>query len=345
MKYKLYTTSQKAWDGMLEAIRSAKSKIYMEMYIFVDDTGATYNFLDLLKEKAQAGLDVIVVADSFGSAKLSAGAIKGLKEAGVEFRRFSHWLRHTHRKILIIDNRLAFIGGVNIREDIRHWQDLQIRLSGRIVKPILKSFAYSYKLAGGKREEILAYSRKKLSQKLKAWVTDNFSSTTKQYYLNSYYRQKLAEASHLVQIVTPYLLPPRWLLAALDQACQRGVKVEIIIPGDTDIKSLNKINYLNACRLSAIGVDFYILPKMNHAKLMLIDGQEGVIGSQNMDLLSFNLNIEAGVFFRQKDLISDLSNIIERWKRSAAPSSFRQKKVRWHNRVLILFFKLFYPIF
>lgn len=345
MKYRLYTTSQKAWDGMFKAMALAKKSIYLEMYIFLDDTQATHNFLGLLKEKALAGLEVVIIADAHGSSSLRAGAADELRAAGVEFIYFSHWLKRTHRKILIIDNQVAFIGGVNIKENIRHWHDLQIKIEGKIVSPLLQSFAYSYKLVGGKKESILKYSRLPLVKKIKSWITDNFVGGINLYNLNYYYQDKIKNAKTSIKIVTPYLLPPRWLLAILDDACRRGVNVEIIIPNDTDVKPLNKINYLNACRMSALGVKFYLMPMMNHAKIMLIDDFEGVIGSQNMDVLSFNLNMEAGVFFQQKDLVNDLKNIIEHWRRESIYLEAPGKKLKFSDRILIAVFKIFYPIF
>ncbi|MFA5754140.1 MAG: phosphatidylserine/phosphatidylglycerophosphate/cardiolipin synthase family protein [Patescibacteria group bacterium] len=345
MKYKLYTTSQKAWDGMLKAIRLAKHSIYLEMYIFLDDIRETHDFLGLLKAKARAGIEVVIIADAFGSASLKGLAVKELKSAGIEFIYFSHWFRRLHRKILIIDNRIAFLGGVNIEEKIRHWRDLQIGVSGRIVKPLLKSFALIYKKVGGRKENILKYSRLPLVQKLKSWITDNFSAASKLYYLNEYYRTRIAAAKKSIKIVTPYLLPPRWLLARLDEACRRNVQVDIIIPEDTDVKPLNKINYLNACRMSAFGINFFRLPFMNHAKLMLIDDEEGVIGSQNMDILSFNLNMEAGVFFRQKGLVDDLRRIVEHWKNEAVFFKVPFRSIKLSDRIFIGIFKIFYPIF
>ncbi len=345
MKYQLYTTSQKAWDGMFKAMATAQKSIYLEMYIFLDDTQITHNFLQLLKDKAAAGLEVVVIVDSYGSSSLRPGAIEELRAAGGEFIYFSHWLHRTHRKILIIDNKIAFIGGVNIYEAIRGWNDMQIRMEGKIVGPLLKSFAYNYEIVGGKKESILKYSRMPLVQKIKSWVTDNLAVTTKRYSLNEYYKKRIIEAKSSIVIVTPYLLPPRWLIAILDDACRRGVKVEIIIPNDTDVKPINKVNYLNSCRLAALGIKFYLLPVMNHAKVMLIDGEEGVIGSQNMDVLSFNFNIELGVFFRQKGLVNQLSKIVDQWKNTAIIFEASGRKIKFIDKVLIIILRLFYPLF
>ncbi len=345
MKYRLYTTSQKAWDGMFKAMVQAKKTIYMEMYIFLDDTQATHNFLGLLKDKARAGLEVVIIADSYGSASLKGPAAEDLKAAGVELIFFSHWLRRTHRKMLIIDNKIAFIGGVNIKEKIRHWHDLQIRVDGKIIMPMLKSLAYAYQIMGGKKESILKYSRLPLVKKIKSWIIDTIVGTSTLYNLSNYYKERIGAAKKSIKIVTPYLLPPRWLLAILDDACHRGVDVEIIIPNDTDVKPLNKINYLNACRMSVYGVKFYLMPSMNHAKMMIIDDEEGLIGSQNMDILSFNLNMEAGVFFRQKRLVSDLVSIFTHWRNESIFFTATGRKLKLLDRVLIAIFKLFYPIF
>lgn len=345
MKYRFYTTSTKAWDGMFKAISEATKSIYLEMYIFLDDTKITHDFLGLLKDKARQGLEVIIIADAFGSHELSTNSINELKEAGVEFIFFSHWLSRTHRKILILDNKVAFLGGVNIEEKTRYWRDLQIKLSGKIIMPIIKSFAYAYKMAGGKRVSVLQYNDLSFPKRIQSWLVDTWSNTQHSFFLSNYYRNKIIEAQKSIRIVTPYLIPPRWLLALLDNAVRRGVEVEIIMPQDTDYKMLNKINYIHTCRLSSLGVKCYFLPVMNHAKLMLVDDEEGVIGSQNLDFLSFGLNMEVGIFFRQKDIINSLTHLLNKWKKESTLFISGAAKISLKDHLLIFFFKFFYPIF
>ncbi len=330
---------------MFKAMAAASKSIYIEMYIFLNDTRETHDFLKLIKEKARAGIEVVIIADSYGSNSLKAETITELRQAGAEFIFFSHWFRHTHRKIIIIDNKTALIGGVNIEEKTRNWRDMQVKLQGYIVKPLLKSFAYGYEMAGGKKESVLKYSRLPLVKKIKSWIVDNLSVTRGGYHLSEYYKKKIIGAKESIRMATPYLLPPRWMLALLDDACRRGVTVEIIIPDDTDVKPLNKVNYLNSCRMSAMGVKFYLMPTMNHAKIMLIDDNEGVIGSQNMDILSFRWNIEAGMFFQQKQLVSDLKKIIESWKKEAIPFEAAGRNIKFSDKILIAILKIFYPIF
>lgn len=345
MKYKLYTTSQQAWEGMFRAMSLAQRSIYIEMYTFVSDTAATHDFFGLIKDKARAGVEVVIIADVYGSFSLSGATVDELRAWGVQFFYFSRWFRRTHRKILIIDEKIAFLGGVNIIEETRHWWDLQIKLEGPVIKPLLKSFAFAYEMAGGKKEHILRYRRLALVKKIKSWITDNLPNTAKNYHLNEYYQQKIIKAQRSIVIVTPYLIPPRRLIALLDGACRRGVRVEMIIPNDTDIKILNKINFLNACRLSELGVRFYLTPHMNHAKIMLIDDEEGVIGSQNMDILSFKWNIEVGVFFQQKKLVRDLGRIIASWRLSAVDFSAAMRRMNFGDKVLAFVLKIFYKIF
>ncbi len=344
MKYRLYTTSHTAWDGMFKAMVRAKTFIYLEMYILASDTERTHDFFKLLKDKVENGVEVVVIADAYGSSALKSEIIRELRLAGAEFIFFSHWLNRTHRKLLIIDNKIAFLGGVNIQEKIREWVDLQIRIEGGAVKLALKSFANSYRRCGGQRDSVLKFSRAPLSKRIKYWIVDNWPGTNKPYYLNSYYRQRIAEAKSLIQMVTPYFVPPRWMLVALDDACRRGVRVEIIIPKDTDVKALNKVNFLNARRLHDVGVNFYLTEMMNHAKVMILDGEEVMVGSQNIDVLSFNFNFEVGIFSRQEKLVADLKKIVESWKTEASPFAGGPVKMIFIDRFLMFFLRLFYPM-
>ncbi len=345
MKYRLYTTSQKAWDGMIKAIEKAKHSIYIEMFIFLDDTKNTHDFIGALKKKALNGLEVVIIVDAYGSFNLKKSVVRDLRESKVEFLYFSHWLRRNHRKIVVIDNEIAFLGGVNIENKIRAWHDLQVKVSGTAVKPILKSFARAYYRCGGKKPSILKYNKKGIPKKIKSWVIDNWKQTTGAFQLNNYYKEKIGSAKHSIKLLTPYFLPPRWLIIILIAAVNRGVNVEIIIPKDTDVKSLNKINYLNACRLSAAGVKIYFAKTMNHAKIMLIDEKEGLIGSQNLDIFSFNTNVEAGIFFQHKNLIKDLSEIIKKWKNQAQVLDLKKRIPSFLDKISIFFLRIFYPVF
>ncbi len=346
MKYRFYNTSYKAWDAMMAELFLAKKSIYIEMYIFSDDTKKTHDFVGVLERKAKQGLQVIVIVDFYGSRLLSSTTTSRLKTAGVEFFFYNYWPRSNHRKVLIIDEETAFLGGVNIKDNIRNWHDLQIKLKGKIVKPIIKSFARAYFKSGGKDKRIIDYHKRKFSYKLKSNIIDNWSQTFQKNQINFYYKKKINEAKNLIQIVTPYFLPPRWLINRFIKAINRGVRIEIIIPKKTDVALLNKINFLNACRLSALGLHIFFTKQMNHAKIMLIDNQEGVVGSQNLDILSlYNFNAEIGVFFTQKEAVKSLQKVITDWKQEVDYLDIKKIKLSFKNKLLNFIFRLFYPIF
>src|SRR3990167_6414516 len=174
MNYKFFTNSEKAWEAMFEAISNAKKSIYLEMYIFQNDIG-DFDFFHLFKEKAKLGLRVKLIIDSLGSADLSYDSISELKEAGVEILSLSYLLHRMHRKVLVVDENIAFIGGVNIHQNSRFWNDLMVRIKGNLVKKVVISFAKSYRNAGGKD---LALIRKKskvanVKVKINTWIVEH----------------------------------------------------------------------------------------------------------------------------------------------------------------------------
>ncbi|HEX8974411.1 MAG TPA: phosphatidylserine/phosphatidylglycerophosphate/cardiolipin synthase family protein [Patescibacteria group bacterium] len=343
MNYRLYTTSVRAWDAMLEAIENAKKSIYLEMYIFLDDTAQSHDFIGKLAEKARSGVRVIVVADAFGSKPLKKETFQTLRSSGAEFIIFSHWLRHIHRKVLIVDESVAFLGGVNIGQRFATWNDLQLELTGRITKSLLKSFAYTYAMAGGKDSKILKYREKKFGYKLRFWIVEHWPIRSI-YALKNHYVDKITHAQKSITIVTPYFTPPRWLVSLLDDAVRRGIDVEILIPEQVDWKIMNALNYRYMHDLHHLGVKFFLVENMNHSKLLLIDGQEGLVGSQNIDLLSFQLNTEIGLFFTDKKLIHELVGVISEWKKHAQRFTPKKYKMHFFDYVIFTLVKILRPI-
>ncbi len=344
MKYKLYANSKKAWRAMIKEISRAHSFIYIEMYIFMDDTSDEYDFIGILKEKVREGLEVVMVVDSLGSSGLKKEAIKDLRDSGVELLFFSDWLRRTHRKILIIDGKVAFLGGVNIKKNSIDWLDLQIRItSPRLIKNISRSFAYTYEMSGGKNQRILKQRKRSVLKTIKAQFLEHWPNHSI-YALEAYYQKKIISAEKKIVIVTPYLTPPRWLMALLDGAIKRGVKVEIFIPKNTDIKTLNRVNDLYVSKLSEMGAEVYAQNKMNHAKVLIIDDEETLIGSQNLDVFSFRLSIESGIFIKDKALISDLNKIIDNWRKDSEKIFGGKKRFFLIDRFLLGLVRFFYSI-
>lgn len=316
MRYKIYTKTEKVWDAMLYAISHAKSSILFEMYIFVDDTSDSHDFIEILSQKALSGVKVKVIFDAFGS-EMTDSSVKKLKDAGVELFFFKTLFRVTHRKILIIDEQTAFIGGINIKKFFKKWDDLAIRIEGKIVKHILRSFAHIYKNCGGKDQFVLKYDKVLRIQKGKIWFFEHYPPKNS-FRLNKYYRDKIELAKEKILISTPYFMPNHWLIKALKKASKKGVRVEIIMPRfATNPKITNIPNYFYMHKLHKHGIKFFLTEEMLHSKMMLVDGKEGILGSQNIDIISFDFNMESGVFFTEPSLISELNQIAEDWKKNS----------------------------
>lgn len=343
MRYRLYTVSWKAWNAMLADIRRARKSVFLEMYIFLDDTRESHDFIGALARKAAKGVRVVVVADAYGSKPLRKETIEELRSAGIEIRFFSHWLRHIHRKILVVDGKVAFIGGVNIGRRFAQWNDLEVRIEGKMVGRILQSFAYTYEMAGGQDPAILAYRDRKFPSRVRDWFIEHWPLRNV-YTLKDHYIGNISRSTESIRIVTPYLIPPRWLISLLDNATDRGVRVEVIIPQRSDWAIMNRLNGYYADRLSRLGVAVYLSRNMNHAKLLLIDGTAGLVGSQNIDLLSFRLNAEAGIFFRDRQVVRDLSAIADRWKDQALTFSPENRRMSPVDYIVLALMKLLRPI-
>jgi len=267
---------------MFEAIENAKESVYLEMYIFTEDM-LQYDFFKLLKEKARRGISVKVILDSFGSMSFSGKAVAGFKEVGVEMLFFNHLFHGTHRKILVVDEERAFIGGVNFSQKFLSWDDLMVEMRGTLVKYIVRSFAKVYVECGGKDPKIVAKNRTTILDETRTWLVENFPSR-KKFILKKLYKEHLSKAEKSIILSTPYFVPNFWLIGVLHQAVLRGVKVEILIPKTTDRYI---INHFFMFKLAKLGVLFYLGPKMNHSKIMIIDDKEGMVGSQNLDFYLF----------------------------------------------------------
>jgi len=336
MKYRLYGTSESAWKGMIEAISNAKTSIYFEMYIF-DNDSAGQDFIKALQKKAEEKVKVVLILDIVGSFNLKTDWVTNLKNAGGEVIFFSHFFQRAHRKILIIDEMVAFVGGVNVGNRFANWNDLVIRFEGASVNFVTHSFAKMYKKSGGINEEILSKSKPRLFGRTKLWFIDHgFSS--KRRALRDLYSKHISEAKSKIIFVTPYLVPPRWLIAHIHLAILRGVEVEFLVPKKTDVYIANRVNYYYLNIFYNLGARILIQNSMNHSKAMLIDKNVGIIGSQNLDKLSFDWNMEGGVFFSEPEIINDLEKLIESWKDNSSPFDREYYHSNWFDKFLSITF-------
>ncbi len=346
MKYKFFTNSEKAWRVMFESMSNAKQSIYLEMYIFENDM-VEFNFFNLLKEKAGQGLQVKLILDSFGSAGLKDSSVAELKSSGVEILSLSYLLHRMHRKVLVVDKRIAFIGGVNLHQRSRLWNDLMVKITGHLVERVVMSFTKSYINAGGMDPILLSINKKNKEGKPDTWIIEH-SPVKAKFHFKKIYKKYLNKSTSSLTFITPYFIPKRWMSAALHQAVLRGVDVEVLVPKTTDNFIVDRVNYFYIYKISKLGVKFYLEEKMNHAKVIIIDQKEAMVGSQNLDFLSFDFNSEVGIFFKEQKVVSELVEISTEWKKSATLFDYKSYKPKWFDYILspiINLFNLFLRIF
>lgn len=341
MAFKLYTNSHSTWTAMLDAVRTAKQSIYLEMYIFSDDTKETHDFVETLCAKSREGVRIVMILDAIGSMKLERSVIEKMEKTGIEIIFFRHWLHRTHRKLLIIDSARAFVGGVNIDRSSYLWNDLQLEIRGRSVEHLVAVFARTYALAGGAGS--IPTKHKKKKQRIRSWILEHTPASRKSV-LRKYYEYKILHAQKEVVCITPYFVPHIWFVRAVEKVIKNNVDVKIIIPEVSNHWFMNKINMHFAEIVSSRGAKVFLLKSMNHAKALIIDRKEVMIGSSNLDMLSFNHNSELGLVVRDHVITEKVLHAIREWKKDAIPFSPVVHKLTYFDRVLVFFIRIFTPL-
>ena len=300
------------FPAQLGAIASAQRSVCLEIYIFEEDAIGR-RFIDALCERARAGVEVRLLFDAVGSFGLSATAQDEMREAGVEIVEFhpiapwrKRWnLSHRdHRKILVVDNEVAFVGGLNIGEEYEaaaagggDWHDMHCSLRGAIVLDLARCFRRTWVANGGKdypappRGDSVA----NVSEPGYARMIDN-ALRKRRRAIRRAYLDVIHAAQHEVLIKNAYFLPDRELRQALGRAVNRGVEVSVIVPGSSDVRLVEWAGLYVCRQMSKLGVKVLRWGGvMMHAKTAAIDGVWSTIGSYNLDARSLRYNLEITV--------------------------------------------------
>ncbi len=326
--YKFYRTTSEAMQGMRESILVAQDSIYWEIYSLIDDD-VGMQFVNILCEKARAGLEVKIIVDAIGSFELSRLSITRLRQAGVDvlfynslFPSFSMsgWVRsvwrRNHRKVLVVDKKIVFIGGVNVASIYSAWDDLHVRVTGKIATPLLRSFARSYVHGGGERKKIkhlLKPQLKKEWENLKERYKFILHSpiNTKHSKAKNIFFNALSGAKDTFNLLTPYFVPDKRFFNVVSAAKERGVKIDLFLPLLPDHKFLEWVSGFYSKMAHKHGINVYLSTKMNHGKAMTSDDRLGFVSSINFTNRSFFINEEAGILFNDLPMINDLNLIFE----------------------------------
>ncbi len=331
-KMHFYTLTSEVWDAIFEDCSRAQKSIYIEMFILLHDTSETHNFFQLFKDKAKQGVKVVLLLDALGSLGLDNDEIKLLRQSGIEVKFFIKWLNFSHRKLIIIDEKKVFVGGVNIKKAFKNWTDLMISIEMVHASLFLKSFAGSYALAGGKDEHILNFLKKSVTKSSNLGLIDHIPILG-YFRLKNYLHRKLINAQTSVTIVTPYLVPPVWLEDVLKKLVLKGVRVSVIIPAHSDDFLGRVASKYFFKRFTSYGIHVLLLPYMNHGKAILVDDQEAMVGSGNIDRLSLGRNNEIGVFFSESTQVEAVKTIFQKWIDDSKEYTVGVHTLKWYERI------------
>ena len=299
------------FPAMLAAIQRARLYVHLETYILrADKVGRL--FAGALAERARAGVQVRLMYDGFGAFPLSSVYLADLRRAGVETleyrpvagRRWTwkRWLRRDHRKILVVDGQRGFVGGINIADDYaptnlggRGWRDTHCQIQGPIVADLESLFRATWHRAGGApyppfaraADESVAIPGSELA------VAVALDDRGRRSGIRRHIIHALARARESVWINNAYFVPDRALRRAFRAAAGRGIDVRILVPGVSDVRSVQWAGEYTYAGLLKGGVRLYQWPVAHmHAKTMVVDDAWTMIGSYNLDYMSLFWNME-----------------------------------------------------
>ncbi|MGD9018017.1 MAG: cardiolipin synthase, partial [Desulfobacterales bacterium] len=311
-----YYSGKNYYPELIAAIDAADAHVHVEMYHWRDDATGK-RVLDALVNASRRGVTVRLMVDEIGSVEVSEGFFKPLVDAGGRFswfytvhprrNRFFFNLRN-HRKLVIVDGRQAFVGGINVGGEYEgrdpstgDWKDLQIRVEGNAVNHLQEVFSHDWHYATDEALPMEDYLRPlEVDGGIPAVIVESGPDTEKGIALNTLVAI-IGQATDRLDLFTPYFVPEPALVSALQVSAAKGVRVRLMVSKKSDFKVLVDIGRSFYDELLALGVQIYEYDKaMHHAKLAIADRRWVLAGSANLDARSMNLNFEVGVFFRSE---------------------------------------------
>ena len=309
----LLKDGREAFPSMISAIEGASSTINLETYMLRSDrTG--WRFGEILAEKSSEGVEVNIIYDSLGSLDCGEDFLQFLQSRGINILEYNpiapwkkgwRWLRRNHRKILVVDGRVGFTGGINIADDYsdpseggKGWRDTHIKIEGPVVRELQRLFLSTWKKSAGERKYFpyLEESGDTPVQIVGSREIRN-RKAIKKAYINA-----IKNAKQSIYLTNAYFIPDRGILRAIWNACKRGVEIVLILPGVSDVKVVQYASRSLYSRLLSQGVKIYEREgKVLHSKTAVIDGIWSTIGSYNMDHRSYlyDLEVNAIIYGRE----------------------------------------------
>ncbi|TPG90545.1 cardiolipin synthase ClsB [Pseudomonas caspiana] len=360
-RLELLENGEAYFPRVFEAMRQATTEILLETFIVFEDKVGD-ELQEVLIAAAQRGVRITASLDGFGCGELSTGYLTALSEAGVRIQIFdpapkhlgirTNWFRRLHRKIVVVDGTIAFIGGINFSADHladfgpEAKQDYSVEVQGPAVADI-HHFAL---LQSGRPARAKYWWQRRTQRRSELAFTDHDGQVRLVYRDNGehptdieeVYRQVLRSAQRRVVIANAYFFPGYRLLREIRNAARRGVDVRLILQGQPDMLAAKLAARMTYDYLLKSGVQIYeYCDRPLHGKVALVDEDWSTVGSSNLDPLSLSLNLEANVLIRDRAFNRDLFERLEDLSNNHCKVMSTEKSPRgrvWHMTVGFLVF-------
>lgn len=318
------------FDSMFNDIRNAKHHIHLEYFNFRNDSINSV-LIELLARKAKEGVEVRAMFDAFGNmsndSPLKKKDLEKIRDLGIEIIKFDPinfpWINHAysrdHRKIVVIDGKIGYIGGINVAdyylngiEGIGKWRDMHSRVEGEAVNELQKIFLDMWEKESGVRIEGEAYyphHDEKGNSSIA--VVDRWPHRTPERMRRTY-ANAIHAAKDSIILVNPYFIPMPIVRKALEKAIDDGVKVSIVLSEKGDIPMIPDGVWRVGYQLMKRGADVYMYTGgFNHSKVMCVDGKYCTIGSANLNSRSLNYDYETNLFIFGEEDTQELYELID----------------------------------
>jgi cardiolipin synthase len=318
--YVVLRNGAETFPAMIGAIEAARTRISFETYIYSEGQVAD-RFTRALEAAARRGVRVQVVLDSVGASDTEREDLRALQAAGVQIGWFNPQTGieelnyRTHRKILVVDGEVAYVGGIGLADhwdgnadSEEHWRDTQFEIRGPVVDNIEAGFHENWIETGGVVEPIVAPKMGKPAGDARSAVVWS-SSEAGSNALKLLYLLAIGAARKTLDVQSPYLITDESTKWSLLEARKRGVRVRLLTEGEiTDAKPVKFAGRAQYESLLASGIEVYeYQPTMMHVKAMIVDGIISVIGSANFDNRSLELNDELNIVVASRNLASRIT--------------------------------------
>jgi cardiolipin synthase A/B len=349
-KVEVLLNGDQIFPAMLDAIRSAKKTITFETYIYWSGSiGRT--FAEALIERARAGVTVHVMLDFMGSIKLDLEQIDAMKQAGIQVQRYHKpvWWKlarlnnRTHRKLLVVDGKIGFTGGVGIADQWRgnaqdkdHWRDTHFRIQGPVVGQVQAVFNDNWTKATGTVLDGPDYFP--ALQQVGDMPAQMFSSspTGGAESMHLMYLMAITSARNSIDLAAAYFVPDDLTIRTLIEAARRGVRVRILMPGehiDSDLVKAASRERWGELLAAGIKLAEY-QPTMYHVKALIVDELLVSVGSTNFDNRSFSINDEANLNVLHAGFAREQTAIFEDdWRRATPVTRAEFRERSWWQRL------------